>query len=910
MTAIRRLILRLVSFFRRDRADADLAREIASHLQLLEDRYVAQGMSQPDARLAARRTLGSVDRIAESQRDARSFRWLDDARMDVSYSVRSLLATPAFTAAAVLTLSLGIAAATTIYSVADAVLLRPLPFPDADRLVSISENGMQRGMPRTTYQEYLEWRARTKTISGLAAVTLDPQLMISTPSGTARVTAGLVSGNYFEVLGVRAALGRTLVRADEANPAVAVLSFDTWERYFGRDPRAIGSQLEAPSGTMASRPLTVVGVLPEDMEQFGTPLDLYAPVRVASGGQSIGLGRIFGRMRDGVSLSAASQEANVIGSALRPPRPASAPPLTSPRFEARDLKDGVVASLTPALRVFIAAVAVVLMIVCANVANLVLARGTARGRQIAVRLALGASRGRIVRQVLTDSVVLALAGGALGAALASAGVSLVKQLATTEAQGVFRIVFGATILPRANEVRVSVRVFEIAFALAAMTSMVFGLLPALHLSRTNHLQAMGSRGGGTGRRETRIRTALVVAQLALATTLLIGAGLLSNSFVRLATISKGYDPDKVLAFQLVLPDEYPTSRKAESIEAVLARVRSLPAVATAGFAYAGIFVGIENTVGSFVPPGSTLDAVRSGPDRPRLKSLSPGYLESVGAQVLAGRLLSEADARSATPAIVINRTVAQRYFGQQNPVGTYMDWHGGRLPVPVQVVGVVEDIRQASLERQPYAEIFMDYRQVLVVQARWGVPKRVLDQLAFGFMSFAARTRDDPRKGITSVRQAIAAADPNAGIDAIAPMERLVAGSVARQRFYAVTLGTFAAVAALLAAIGVYGVLAYAVVQRTREIGIRVALGAGRSQVLMLVLRRGVLLALIGVAIGLTGAIGATRYLQGMLFGITPLDRSTFAVVSLAFLAVAALASYLPARRATEVDPMVALRSE
>jgi putative ABC transport system permease protein len=840
----------------------------------------------------------------------RALRWLDDARRDIASAVRSLAKHRGFTAAVVLTLAVGIGATTAIYSVVNIVLLQPLPLPDADRLVRIVENERPRDMPAVNYREYLDWRSHTTTLSGLATATFNPQVMMPTPAGLIRVTGGFVSSNYFEVLGAKAMLGRTVVSDDAANPDVMVLGFYVWQRHFGSDPRAIGSVIDFRSGSLAGRSMTVVGVMPESMETIGSPLDVYMPIVAPPDGRPPRLGPMIGRLRDGVSLNAASEEANTIGTAVRPPRSSSAPPLTKARFEAQNLKDGVVATLEPALRIFLSTVAVVLMIVCANVASLLLARGTARRRELALRLALGASRGRLVRQILAECVVLALAGGVIGAALGAAGIALVKRLATIDAEGVFRIVFGANILPRAHEVGIDLRLFGITSAIVVITTLMFGLLPALHLSRPN-LQAIGSRGAGTARRDTRIRTALVIAQLAMATILLIGAGLLSASFANLATVNKGYNPANVLAFQLVLPGEYSTARKAESIEAVLREVRTMPGVTAAGFAYAGMLVGIQDTVGSFVPPHSTLDVISSESDRPRLKSLSAGYLEAAGVQLLDGRLLRETDSANAAPVIVVNETVRRRYFGEVSPVGAFMDWHGGRgNPVQVQVVGVIADVRQAALDREPYAEIFMDYRQVIALQGRWGASKGLIDQLGFGFMSFAMRTRGDPVASIPAVRKAITRVDPNAGLDAIMPMDRLVAISLARQRFYAVMLGMFAGVAALLAAIGIYGVLAYAVIQRTQEIGLRMALGAGRLRLFGFVLGRGLLCAAIGIALGLAGAAAGTRYLRAMLYGITPLDTGTFVVVALGFAVVAALASYLPARRAMQVDPMVALRDE
>ncbi len=832
---------------------------------------------------------------------------LADARRDISYAIRSLAKSRAFTAATVLTLAVGIGATTAICTVVDAVLLQPLPLPDGDRLVRIVENDRPRNLPGLAYQEYLEWRARTATLSGLAAVTFDPQVMMRTPAGLARITGGFVSTNYFEVLGAKAILGRTLVPADTGHPDVVVLGFSTWQRHFGSDPAVIGSLVEFRTDS-GSRSAMVVGVVPETMETIGSPMDVYAPIVSPSTARPVRLVSMLGRLRDDVSMVAASEEADRIGSAVRPPRPASAPALTRPRFDVQNLKDAVVAELRPALRIFLTAVAVVLTIVCANVTGLLLARGTGRRRELATRVAMGASRGRLVRQILAECVVLTAAGGMAGAALGAFGVAIVKQLATIDTQGVFRIAIGANILPRASEVSVDLRLFAITLALAALTTMVFGILPALHLTRRDHL-AIGGRSAGTSKPETRVRMALVTGQVAMATVLLVGAGLLATSFVRLATVEKGYNPDHVLAFQLVLPGEYSIARKTATIEALLTELRGTPGVEAAGFAYAGILVGVQDTVGTFAPPGRPPDARSQDTNRPRLKSLSAGYLEAAGVQLLDGRLLRAGDSAGAPPVIVINETVRRRYFGASRAVGAFMDWHGGPgEPVRVEVVGTIADVRQGALAREPYAEIFMDYRQVIEVHQRWGAHSAQIDHVALGFLSFAMRTDGPPVDAIPAVRRTIARVDANAGLDAIMPMARLVADSVARQRFSAVLLGVFAGVAAVLAAIGIYGVLAYAVVQRTQEIGVRMALGAGRRDVLLLIVWRGLGYAAVGIALGLAGAAAGTRYLQSMLYGVTPLHPGTFVVVAVAFAGVAALASYVPARRAARVDPMVALR--
>ena len=401
-----------------------------------------------------------------------------------------------------------------------------------------------------TYQEFLEWRARSTTLADAFAVSTGENV-VRTREGMARLWGATLSANTFTVLGAGAELGRTLVADDAANPNVVVLSFDTWRRLFDSDPAAVGATIEFRADFNASltpelvppRLMTIVGVMPAAFELPSGPMDYYTPL-VVDGSKRSPRVTLFGRLRPGVSLTAALEEANVIGSAIVPPPPANAPALNVPRFEVRGVKERMVEGLRPALRVLFAAVAAVLLIVCANVANLLLARGTTRQREIAVRMAIGASRTRIVQQVLAECVVLAAAGGVLGAAVGAAGVALVKSLTAVDAPGIFRLGFGTSILPRGHEVGVDPKLFAIAFGIAAITSVMCGVLPALHMSRTSSLHAMGSRGSNSGRREPRIRAALVVGQLAMATVLLVSAGLLINSFVKLSTVERGYDPDE------------------------------------------------------------------------------------------------------------------------------------------------------------------------------------------------------------------------------------------------------------------------------------------------------------------------------------------------------------------------------
>ena len=834
---------------------------------------------------------------------------------EIRYAARSLLRTPAFTTATVLTLAIGIGAATAIYSVVDTILFRPLPFEGGDRLVRLVEYGphFRAGNPALprgiSYQEYQSWRESSKTIEQAAAIVPMSQRMVKTPDGAAGLWGAMVTGSTFTLLKTTAALGRTLTPEDDANPSVVVLSFDTWRRHYRSDPAILGRALEFRMGAlMPARPpmlLTVVGVLPQDFEFPTGSLDFVLPVVVDPSRPSPGATTIA-RLAPGVSLSAATEEANAMGTAMRPAWPADKVPPVGPRFEYQSLKERLVAPFRPALRVMLAAVAVVLLIVCANAANLLLARGTSRRREIAVRLAVGASRGQVFRQIFFECVVLAAAGGIVGAALGAAGVTLVRSLATVDAPGVFRLMFGDNILPRGHEVTVDWRLFGIAFAIAAITSVIFGLLPAWQLSRSTGMESMGSRGG-TARAESRTRSVLTLAQLTMATMLLTGAGLLVHSFIKLSTFNKGYDPANVLAFNLLFPDSYSTARKGETIEMLLERFRASPEVRAAGFARHGLLIGEELYIGTLVPPGKTI-ADMKGARGIRTRSVSDGYLTAMGVPMLQGRDLSTGDSGGAPGAIVINRSAARQFFGAANPIGQALEWVVGKTQSRMTVVGVAEDVRQEGATDAIVPEVFVDYRQYLSFHDV-DSPQRQ-NEGAIGFLSFALRTTGDPGALIPSVRDTLTAIDPNIGIDAIVPMERLESSSRARERFYAVMVGVFAAVAAVLAAIGVYGVLTYAVAQRTKEIGVRMALGARAAQVLSLVMRRGLALTAGGITAGLGMAALAARSLESMLFGITPIDPPAFAAVAVGFTLVAAVASYVPARRATKVDPVVALREE
>lgn len=831
------------------------------------------------------------------------------------YALRSLRRSPNFTVAAILTLAIGIGCASAIYSIVHTILLQPLPYPDGDRLVRLTEwmphpiagrPPLGRGF---TYPEYLDLRRQSKTLVDAIATVPMSQRMVRTPDGAAGLWGAMATVNTFDTLKVQPLLGRTFVAEDAANPDVVLLSYDVWQRHYHGDPQIIGKALEFRTGALLApippRLLTVIGVMPASFEFPSSVFDFLTPIALDPSKRPPQVVTIA-RLAPGATIDDAGREILAIGESMRQPLKQ---PLPRPRFEVENLKARVVDAVRPALRVLLAAVFVVLLIVCANVANLMLARGLAMERDIAVRLAIGATRRQVATQIFVECGALALAGGVLGALLASGGVTLVKQLATVEAPGIFRLMFGPAILPRANEISVNWQLVAIAFSISTIACLVFGFLPAIHLSRANHLHAMASRASAHTRSASRLRSALVTAQVVMATMLLIGGALLSHSFLRLTSFNKGYDPSKVLAFNLLFPDQYSSQRKADTIGELLARFRSRPAVDAAGFARHGLLIGEELYIGRWVPPGRTLDEMRN--EHLRVRSVSDGFLTAMGVPVLGGRDLAPSDDASAPPVIVINRSAASKYF-TGNPVGQVVDWYLGKSVIQTTVAGVVEDVHQREATDALVPEVFVDYRQYMKAEATVAPDsaERTQNEAAIGFLSFAIRTTADPSASIPAVRDVIRAIDPNIGIDAIAPMSALEASAVAKDRFYAVIVAVFAGVSGLLAAIGIYGVLAYSVMQRTREIGVRIAIGAARRQVVLLVLRRGIALTIVGVVIGLIGAAIGTRSLASMLFGIQPLDAWTFAQVAVAFLAVATAASYLPARRAAGVDPVIALRHD
>ena len=872
---MRRVLHRVLNVFRGERSAAEAAREIAAHLALLEDEYRRRGMSPDEARLAARRAMGGVAQAQDLHRDARTFAWIDDARRDVAHGLRGLRRTPGFTVVAVLTLALGIGANTAIFSVISTVLLRPLPFRNADRLVRLFSPppNMPGGasfprIARSLLQAQFDaLRTDTRSLEFVAGYVLTSATL--TGHGAAVRLSGLqTTATLFPLLGVPPLLGRAFDAREESAgaDAVVVLSYDVWRRFFNSDPTVIG-RVAALDG----RGRTVVGVMPEG---FAFP-DAFAQYWVPhvppalNARVSFALATIA-RLRDGVSRQSAEDEVNnlrLLGDAPQ-----------SGRFEVMGVQDDLVEPVKPALLILAGAVGLVLLIGCVNVASLLLARTASRDHEIAVRRAVGASPGRLLRQLLTESTLLSVIGGLVGTGLALGAIALLHGLATSLPR---RDLGPGVSLPRLAEIQVDVPVLLFTIVVALFTGLLCGLLPALRHARAHEADRLRERAASP-----RLRGTLVVAEIAMAMVLLVVGGLLIRSFMNLATQDLGYDADRVLTFQAMSQPTAGPAAKAFA-DQLVERLESLPGVSSAG--YANNLPLVQQSFGRDVS-SQPYERQRPRPPFPGVHAVSPGLIQALGLRIVEGRTFSSGDAGRREA--LVTRAFARSGFFEGPALGSQIYHSHGSW----EVVGILEDINQFRLDRPVGPEFYI----IDFMPAPPGL----------GGTYFAVRSDADPAALMSSVRSIVRDLDPAATIDNVATMEQIVSNAMSRPRLYAVLLGIFAAVAMILAAIGIYGVLSSIVAHRTREIGIRMALGAQRAQVVALVLRHTTMLTVIGVAGGVAGAAALSRYLEGLLFGLSPLDLATFAGVVVLFVAVATLASYVPARRATRVDPIVALRSE
>jgi predicted permease len=824
---------------------------------------------------------------------------MDTFRQNFVYAIRQLDRAPGFAAVAILTLGLAIGANTAIFSIVDSILLQPLPYEDSARLVRLVENvpaeESASGAPqRTTTMSpglFTEWRDRSTTLSAMSM----ERAMAVTMAGPEPVRlSGLeASPALFSILDVQPILGRALQPADEAagSDNVVVLSYAAWQRLFGADPQVIGRAL-----TLDARVYSVVGVMPRDFAYPNAQTNFWKPLAFPVPSQILGL-QVIARLRDGVSIAAAEDEANNVGRELRGESPTDARSAGPPRIELVSVKEELVAPIRLPLIVFSVAVGFVLLIACVNVANLFLARALTRSREIAIRIALGASRARVRSQLLTESMLLAVLGGAVGFALAFFGVRLFVALSRglpRAALSRFDAVGNA--IPRLDEVAVDGGVLLFTCAITVAAGLFFGLLPAAFRMGTAH--ATDLRGGAEAKAALRSRRKwLVMGQNALTVMLLLGAGLLIKSFINLISTDLGYNPNNVLTFNipqppLSFPQDIAQQRpRTEFEQEVASRIALVPGVEAAGYTNALPMVQMRLTIPIRPQDSSAADFEAD------VYTVSRNYFRAIGIPVVDGRGFSPEDRTAARPAYVINRAFARAYFKDQDPIGRELAL--GRSSPPGAVVGVVGDVRHLGIDADPQPIVYLDPEHTPGIVG-----------VAEGGVYFTVRTQGEPTEVVSQIRTVVSTLNRNLVIDNVATMEQVVANSITTPRSYALLLGAFAASAFVLAMIGLYGVQTYFVTQRKQEIGVRIALGARRAQVLLLVLREGVVVSVVGLAVGLVGAVVLSKYLENLLFGVAALDVITYAGVSFAFLGVMFAASYVPARQAAAIDPQATMRYE
>ena len=795
---------------------------------------------------------------------------------DLRFAIRALLLNRAYTLTSLLLLTLGIGVTIAIFGFVSAILVRPLPLPDPDQVMIISETHLEKGLLRypVSPRNLEDWERESKTIAHFGAWR-DWGFRIATPDGPMGVSGAIASPGFFDVLGLQPVLGRPLLPEDNrpVQNQVILLSHRFWQSQFGGDADVIGRSL-----LLNNRSFTVVGVLPADLEGLNIGrFDVWAPLSIDPD-QNLGRHhrnrQVYTRLRSGVSLQEAQAEMTAIAAQLAEAYPADD---GGWGVTLRPLHEGEVGSVRTALLMFFGAVGFVLLIACANIANLQLARAARRQKEFAIRTALGATRFQLVRQLLVENVVLALLGGAGGLLLAYWAIDLFAA-------------FSPGGVPRLQQVRIDGRVLGFTLLLTLTASLLFGLVPAVQASRINLVEGLkeGQKTASSGAR--RLRSGLVVAQIALALILLMGAGLLSQSFVRLLTLDAGFNPDNLITVQLFPPSSSYTSKDqvAAFYQRVTEEFRSIPGVEAVGATSAGPQFGGEERI-EVIPDGVALPAGES--PQVRYYDVSPDYFQTMQIPILRGREFTAGDDRTAPPVALINETLARRYWPGENPVGKHIRLARGNKSM--EVVGVVGDIRRYDLEAKVEPELYWPYRQ----EPRWAI-------------YFVLRTGASSSGIASALRNRVTAIDNTVFVSSVRPMTTLISSAVRASRFNLFVLGVFASLALLLAAVGLYAVVSYAVVQRTREIGIRMALGARRNDILRLIIGQGLGLALLGLAVGLAASLLLTRYISSLLFEVSPTDSATVVTVSLLLLSVAVMASYIPAKRATGIDPMAALRYE
>jgi putative ABC transport system permease protein len=794
---------------------------------------------------------------------------------DIRFAARMLLKQPGFTIMAVIALALGIASSTAIFSIVDQVLIHPLPYPESDRILEVTQSVRSTGAWKTDASpaNYLDWLALNDVFSEMAAGR-GWQANLTGSDRPERIRTTMVTTSFFRLFGVAPRLGRALLSNDEqpGNAHVVVLSYGLWERRFAGDPAVVGREI-----TLDGERYTVVGVMPVNFspDNYGE-LWLPSPWKVPNNPlrrsedprplRDSNYLNVWARLKPAVSLKQASAEMDVIAERLEKQYPTAN---QDSGIRLRPMQEELVSDIRPVLFVLATAVAFVLLISCANVANLLLARSSTRATEISVRAALGASRSRLVRQLLTESVLLALMGGVLGVMLAAWAVPILVALSPGELRGFSVIALNRDVL---------------AFTVIAslLTGILFGLIPAFSATRSSLGQVL--REGQRGSARIRGRGVLIAGEVGVSLILLVGAGLMLKSFAKLTRVDTGFNPDRLLVFNIGYPSSTEVARQTAFYQRVIEQLHSLPGVISAGAVSRLPFSG-GNSTRSFNLPGSdkSYDA--------DIRVITPGYFPTMGIPLLKGRMFTEHDSAGAPLIGVINEAMARNVFAGEDPIGKFVTNFGPNND-KIQIVGIVGNVRHLALESAPRAEIYQP-----LGQGQW--PSM--------FVALRSAT-SDPRTLISAAQNAVWSVDNNIPLANVRTMRDMIGASIVRRKFAMLLLAIFAGLAVLLATIGLYGVMSYSVSQRTREIGIRVALGAQRADVLRLVISQGMLFVIIGVTAGIVSSLGVTRLITSLLFAVSPTDIGTFVEVSALLALVALFACWLPARRASAVDPVVALR--
>jgi predicted permease len=892
MRAFDKTRLRCRSLFHRRAVERELEAELRFHLDQQIEENLAAGMGPDEARRGALRAVGGLTQYQEECRDMRRVNLIENLLHDLRFGLRTLRHAPVFATVAILTLALGIGANTAIFSVVHAALLRPLPYFQPERLITLGEVRGQQAMSgqltmaswNASYPDFLDWRAQSKTFASLAGFTGDG-FTFRGAGEPETVLAVQATTNFFSTLGVKLFLGRDFRPGEDvaAGPYVAILTYSFWRSHFGGDPHAVGRSIQLDSNSVS-----IIGVLPADFEFApGGSAPVWVPLHIGERmvtRRNLRWMRVAGRLAPNATIVQAKTEMELINARLLATYPQQN---GATRIVVAPLRERIVGRIRPLLLVLFGSVGCVLLIACANVANLLMARAARRRREFAVRAALGAGRGRLISQLMAESLLLASAGAALGLALARLGTTLLIA-AIPQAQ--------LDAMPFLRDAKADPMVLAFLFGATILTGVVFGLAPALEVSQHNTGATLKDEGRGSGGRvRTRLRQAVVIAEIAFSLVLLIGAGLMMKSFAALLERNPGFDTRRLLTFSVFLPPvSYPRNSDIIRFDRDFGeRMRALPGVTGIASTSVVPLTGGGNTIRFLVEGQPTADGQE---DECFIRDISSGYFSTMGIPLRAGRFFTDTDDTASGPnRVIVNQAWANRYLPGESPLGRRIRFTNSPTQPFREIAGVVGNIAETGLDGAEDPILFLPYLQSVSP-----------------FISYVARTAGDPSGAISAVRGALRSTDSQLILILPATMDQIIAQSpsVFLRRYPSFLIGSFAGLALILAMVGLYGLISYSVSQRTREVGIRVALGAQRRDVLRLVMGEGARLTLIGVGIGVFAALGLTQLMRSLLFGVSAADPLTFVTVTFLLVLVAAAACYIPARRAIRTDPIVALRYE